>query len=483
MLASPAVPRVLLLTSCLAALLASLVLGSGKAAAAEPACPAIVPDGTVNAPDGVRAGPAQPLPSLWANGPAGLPGHVYLRGSTATFNRLYEFVTAGGDIYARRRDTDEAWRSVPLPACLDGKVSEIAADDDEMIVLDGGRHIYTMDNALKDPLLWNFSARWGAPVWTGPGFAIPTGTSAWTWSVISPAEDEHWTDPAGNRTDVGTFKVSHIWGLRAGGRRMTFWDPWLPRDQSYEMCGPKRGRFRAVNISGSGSHLFVIGRHGDMFTRLYDFDVSGLDPIFFDYTYEDQRGKGDGSPIQLPAEPWKRQPKIPGQITSAISISKLGIDAIHGTLRVEGVRRGKTGYWQRDLAAPFKRPWSFRPTGEPLSAKRLDNPRRDTSGVGLAPSEDRRYVMRSGGMRAEIDDFNTYCSPGHIRITQGGKTQTVLFHHVDGLRQTERARGLDAEPRQQYGALRWPSGRIEEVPVEATLDKLVVGAWTFAAGG
>ena len=85
--------------------------------------------------------------------------------------------------------------------------------------------------------------------------------------------------PGGQPDAVGAGKVSHIWGLRPGGRRMTFWDPWLPLDESYEMCGPHRGRFRAVNLSASGSYVFVIGRRGDMFTRLYDFDISGHDGL------------------------------------------------------------------------------------------------------------------------------------------------------------------------------------------------------------
>ena len=97
--------------------------------------------------------------------------------------------------------------------------------------------------------------------------------------MISPVEDHNWTDPAGNRTAIGAGKVSHIWGLRRGGRRLTFWDPWLPLDESYEMCGPHRGRFRAVNLSASGSWVFVIGRRGDMFTRPYDFDLSGHDDV------------------------------------------------------------------------------------------------------------------------------------------------------------------------------------------------------------
>ena len=198
-----------------------------------------------------------------------------------------------------------------------------------------------MDNALKDASLFNWTARWGTPFWTGPGYALPGGVRAWSWSVVSPLEDVTWPDPAGNRTAIGAGKVSHIRGHSRGGQRLTFWDPWLPLNEKlYEMCGPHRGRFRALNLSASGSFVAVIGPRGDLFTRLYDFDISGHDPVFFKYSYEDQRGKGDGAPIQLPAERWVEQPKIRGKITSAISIHKVGAGSIHRVLRVEGVRQG-----------------------------------------------------------------------------------------------------------------------------------------------
>jgi hypothetical protein len=464
--------------------LLALLAAAPSALAAPPTsrCAELLPGGTVNTPDPLRAGPAAPLPASWPAGPRGLPRQVHLRDTTTTYNRLSEFTLSDGDVFARRRGSDERWRRLPLPACLEGQLRGISADDDEMVGLDRQRNVYTMDNALKNPALWNWSKRWGPPLWSGDGFALPANTKTWTWSVISPAEDGTWTDPAGNRYPVGEYKVSHIWGLRGGGRRLTFWDPWLPRDNSYEACGPRDGRFRSVNLSASGSHLFVIGRRGDMFTRLYDFDISGHDPVFFPYSYEDQRGKGDGSPIQLPAEPWKRQPKIAGTITSAISIHKRGRDAVHGTLRVEGRHHGRTGYWQRDLAAPRERGWSFHRSGGALEGEPLRNPRGNTSGRGLAPSEDMKFVMRDGATRAVIDDFNTYCTPAHIEIHEDERVRRVTFHHADGLRQVERARGLDDEPRLQFGALEWPSGRIEQdLQVFATRDAIEIPAlgWTF----
>lgn len=422
------------------------------------------------------------FPPTWTEAPAGLlPAHVYLRTATETFNRLYEFATRGGQIYGRPRSSADPWRELPLPLCFAGHVASISLDDDEMIALDDARRIYTMDNALKDPSTFNWTNRWGTPFWAGPGYALPGGIVAWSWSVISPLEDKRWTDPAGNHQSIGSGKVSHIWSLRSGGRRITFNDPWLPLDESYEMCGPVRGRFRAVNLSASGSEIFVIGPHGDLFTRIYDFDLSGHDGFFFQYSYDDQRGKGDTAPIQLPAAPWVQQPKIPGKITSAISVEKTGVDAVHRILRVEGEQNGKTGYWERDIAQPASAAWSFHDTGAPLIGKVLDNPPADTSQRDLGKAEDFAYRMTSGDTTADLLDFNPYCSPARLRIRQNGTTKNLLLHTVDALRQQVRARGLDDSPRDYYAALEGPPGHFETVSVKATTSEVVIPErnWTF----
>ena len=133
----------------LTAIGATFAIGAPAAFAGEPAssrCSELLPGGTANTPDPVRAGPAPPLPASWAKGSAGLPKHVFVRSSTATYNRLYEFALADGDLFARRRGGEERWRAVPLPECLEGQLTGISADDDEMIGLDDDRNVYTMDN-------------------------------------------------------------------------------------------------------------------------------------------------------------------------------------------------------------------------------------------------------------------------------------------------------------------------------------------------
>ena len=70
-----------------------------------------------------------------------------------------------------------------------------------------------------------------------------------------------------------------------------------------------------------------------------------------------------------------------------------------------------------------------------------------------------------------------YCSPARIR--REGKT--LLLHHVDGLRQQARGRGLDDVPRTQYGAVE-ENGKFTDVTVQATRDEVTIEelGWTFS---
>jgi hypothetical protein len=463
---------------------AAAVAGPVDEGVREQSCKALAAS-TVGAPDQASEEPGAGLPPAWTVAPAGLlPARVYLRTATETFNRRYSFATREGQVYARA--SSGPWRRMPLPPCIDGRIRSISLDDDEMIALDGSRRIFVMDNALKDASTFNWSSRWGTPFWGGPGYQLPGGIAAWSWSVVSPIEDGRWTDPAGNHTAIGSGKVSHIWALRSGGRRIGFWDPWLPLDESYGMCGPLRGGFRAVNLSASGSTIFAIGPRGDMFTRIYDFDLSGHDDFFFSYSYNDQRGKGDGAPIQLPAARWVHHPKVPGPITSAISIHKVGRDVVHRVMRVGGVG----GYWEKDITQLTPGSWRFHAAELPHPGRRLPNPQRDTSRRGLRRPRTFRYAMG----RLQVRRFSVHCSPARLRV--GGRHPfSLLLHNVDGLRQQPRSAGLDDVPREYYANIEVPKRflgrpfvksrlggrRHTGVTLEVTSGELRIPAlgWTF----
>jgi len=390
--------------------------------------------------------------------PRSLPRQVRLRGTHASFNRRFQFAVARGMIWYRSNTAvtgiKEPWAALPVPDCFDGSVVGLAVDDDELVAIDAERWIYTMDGALGAPALFSWTKRWGPPVWTGPGRQLPARALDWDWSVVSIREDGSYVDTAGNEQEIGFGKVSHVWVLSDGGRRMTYLDPWLPDDESYEMCAPHRGRFRAVDLSASGSLVAVLGRHGDVFTRFYDFDIAGNNGVFYRYSYDDQHGLADPA-RQLPSPAWVEQPKVPGTITDRISVHKVGPGLVHRVLRVEGRRTGRSGYWHKDLADAR---WRFTATDQPLAGRVLDNPASDTSGRGLAPSEDRRYSGTANGATAVVPDFNTYCSPSHVRFRLAtGERFTLRLLTVDRIRQARRARGLDDEPRRVTGVLAVPS--------------------------
>ena len=390
-------------------------------------------------------------------GPASLPDQVLFRSTHESYNRRYQFALRHGDVFYKSNTAGtgihEPWARLALPSCLVGRVAGLSVDDDELVVVDADRWIFTMDGATLDPTAFNWSMRWGRPFWTGAGRTLPHHVRDWEWSVLSQVEDGTWQDTAGNRHQVGDGKVSHIWMLRGDGHRLTFIDPWLPPDQSYEMCGPHRGRFRSAALSVSGSTVFVIGHHGDLYTRLYDFDIAGDDPVFFDYSYADQRHRSNPV-IQLPSPQWVRQPKIPGTVTDRISIEKHGRGAVHRTLRVEGRHHGRTGYWHKDITAAR---WSFTPTGDRLVGRVLDNPARDTSALGLAPSSDRRYSGRAWSAQLTVPDFNVYCTPAPVRVRlDTGEAFSLVLHTTDNIRQRTRARGLDRNPRMLNGTLEVP---------------------------
>ncbi|MEO6471284.1 MAG: hypothetical protein ABIR57_05380, partial [Aeromicrobium sp.] len=350
---------------------------------------------------------------------------------------------------------------------------------DEMIAIDNDRWIYTMDDALSAPGTFNWTMRWGPPVWTGSGFTLPTGIRSWAWSVVSKLEDGTLPDSAGYDHPVGDGKVSHIWTLSTDGQVLTFLDPWLPRDQSYQMCGPQRGRFRSVAMSASGSTIFIMGKYGDMYTRLFDFDISGDDPIFYDYTYEDQHGVANPK-VQLPAESWRHQPKIPGVITDDISIEKVGPKGLHRELRVAGKdRTGRIGFWSKDILA---RTWSFQRALTPLG-QAVANPAGDNSALNLGKSGNRTYEGHSSGATLSIPNFNIYCSPATVNVTlPEGAHFSMLLHTTDSIRQGKRAAGLDSEPRWVPGEFQVPASvrNSKNAEIRKFLASLGSGEWIKA---
>ncbi|MFZ2510564.1 MAG: hypothetical protein WAW85_05670, partial [Gordonia sp. (in: high G+C Gram-positive bacteria)] len=448
------------------------------------------------------------------------PARVDLRTERTQFNRYWEFtLLPGGTLLTRPRHT-KVWRVVPLPSCLKGQLTAISLDDDELVGIDLNRWIYTMDPVNQSPLLWNWTSGWGAMLWMGSGQTLPADTvrpNGWALSVTSPWDNREYLDIAGRVHPSGNAKMTMIPALTGDGSRIYYADPWLPNDRSYEVGSPLGGRFQSVALSASASTMFVTNRYGDMFTRTFDFDSSGSDSVFFRYSWDSQDGKPSAgslaqemadrstAAVQLPAPDWKQQPKIPGEITSVLTVVSPGPGAENRELRVEGRRNGKTGYWHKKLHA---QQWQFTATGTALQGELLENSAADRSAETLAapapwnlsaplPSRDAlvdgqllvdiglpysvvdpRMLDQVGltagpsGYRLSVQGFDPAVTTREATVTTpSGATIPVLLHTADGMRMAPSAAGLTATPRHLIGAVELP----DEVWAKRKSDPAVKG--------
>lgn len=432
---------------------------------------------------------------------AALPATIAFRDNRATFNGEFRFALHGGRIYAQPQTGAGVWRTVGLPACLDGNVGGISADGDTLLAIDRDRWIYTVSLGAMSPQGTGWTRRWGPFFWTDLGMQIPADVTEWAASDISAGQDGTYTDRAGNEQEP--FGALTVYLLRGDGQRITYLDPWLPSDESREVCAPDRGTIQIAGLSASGSTVAMVSTAGQVFSRLYDFDISGANTVFYDYAWEDQRGVA--APLdQLPAPDWVEQPRVPGRVTDRVSLEKIFTMPTGRLIRVEGLDAdGHTGHWEKDVRADA---WSFVRTDAPLRGTLL--PR-----LGSPPSEpeDLLYEGVVGDLRypAEIADFNPYCSPATLRVYAfGGETFDLIVHSVDGLRQERRARGLDDLARGYRSAIEVPlalwerremlrpdlrdfferwfgASRFLDGPLTATESTIVIGVpcWTFHRPG
>ncbi|MDL9935735.1 hypothetical protein QSJ18_03155 [Gordonia sp. ABSL1-1] len=492
-------PRVLAAAVAILTSAAVLIgLPPGDADAGPAGC---VPFGTAQLPPGAPStGDRTGLNDFTPYRGALAPARVDLRTERTQFNRYWEFALADGHLLTRPRQAASGWRIVRLPSCLDGRLTAISLDDDELVGIDRAGWIYTMDNVTHAPRLWNWTSAWGAMLWMAPGRKLPDRrTGGWALSVTSPTANRVYADIAGRLHPSGQAKMTMIPALTGDGSRITYADPWLPNDNSYEIGSPLGGRFRSVSLSAAASTTFVMNRYGDMFTRTFDFDSSGSDSVFFRYSWEPQTGKPSATDlneetwdrskaaVQLPAPDWTRQPKIPGEITSAITVISAGPGAENRELRVEGRDGGRTGFWRKHIRDSA---WTFVPTGSPLQGRLLPNSTSDRSADTLAPPKpwhlsgplpsrtaaiDGRTLIDIGlpysvvdprlldlvglhaapsGYRLVVNHFDpAVTTRTAVVVAPTGERIPVLLHTADGMRMTPGHVGLTATPRHLVGAI------------------------------
>jgi len=480
-------PRARLRATALAVLSAVAVLASTPALAAPPADPTclslvggstgiLVAGGSVPTGDTITGRPGGFGPVATGAVVKTLPDRIVFRTTTETFSNEYAFALRDGVLYVRPAAVGvgvaaEPWRRLETPDCLTGRVTEISADHRVLIALGADRQVYAHDMPGGDlsPERWTW--RWGPYFWTGVGVRMFDDVQHWAASEFTSAET--FRDSSGR--EQHPIGVGTVYLLRKGGRRITYLDPWLPADESREVCGPRRGTVPLASLSASGSTVFTASRRSELFTRIYDFDVSGANTVFGTYTWQQDRPASD-TRWQLPGPQWVRQPLPPRRllVTDRLTIAKTGTKPGDRVLRIEGrTRRGRVGYFEKPIDERRASAWRFVHTGGRLIGTPLTRTRPSGSATPSSP-DDRRYAGTIDGVAAEVMDLHPECSPATLRVRLApGLDLDLLLHTSDGLRQETRARGLDDTPREYNGAI--------EVP-RATFSSLErrdprVGAW------
>ena len=242
------------------------------------------------------------------------------------------------------------------------------------------------------------------------------------------------------------------------------------------MCGPHRGRFRAVNLSASGSFVFVVGRRGDLFTRLLRLrhlrPRPGLLQVLLRGPARQGRRRADPAPRRAAGSSSRRSRAA---ITSAISIHKVG--------RRRGPPRSSAS-----RASAAARPATGSATSPPRAARAGRSTRPASRSTGeRAPQPAPRHLARGPraergtaayGDAGELLDFNVYCSPA--AHPQGRE---------DALRAAPRRRpapaGARPRPRRRaaHAVRRDRGGRqVHDVTVQATRDEVAIEelGWTFS---
>lgn len=424
-----------------------------------------------------------------AEHPETLPKRVDFRDNTGSFTRYLEACLRDGIIYIRHRDSGEEWRECPMPADLKGKVVAISMDADELVALDKDNWIYLLSKLFKDSSEWKWSTAWGEVFGFGRGYQLPqSGNGKWALSNIDAGTDKTYLDGDGRSQPVGITGCTQIFYVDPyDDANILYADPWLPGDLSRAMGSPNHSRFRIRSLSSSASVTFVINQYGDMYTRCFDYDIGGSDPMFFHYTWEkvpDEAVSADvwlkhffdrsTADIRLPAPYWQHQPAIPGEITDRISIETTDAGMQNRRLKVEGTSEGKTGYWTKLLTEPS---WSFVETGEPLQGKLLNY----TGAEDLKPPTGIHYAGTLGDYSVEVRDFAYNDSRQTVVLTDknGNKTEATLCYEYGNkgsvLNQTitHREYGLNDVPRYYVAAL-YVGDKVYTYGMEATQSQIVL---------
>ncbi len=223
--------------------------------------------------------------------------------------------------------------------------------------------------------------------------------------------------------------VTTLYLLGKNGHTIYYADPWLPPKFSHIIDTPEKGSFIASNMAISGSTIFLINEAGEMYTRLYDYDTSGQNPVLaYSYKRENRMKSSRRMVRSLPNEDWKKQPEITGFITNSITIFQTGQGNSSFELRVEGKdSEGNSGFYAKPIYGPY---WNFVKTGRPTLGKEIvtNCPK---SMLYCSPKV-KSYIgnIQRGKLRieAKLLQFWPFSPPAEIRFRIGKRAFKANLH-------------------------------------------------------
>ncbi len=372
-----------------------------------------------------------------------LPDAVALRSSQQSFNQDWQAALLEGLIWVKPADGSEDWALLGGSGLPDGSrldnwgppdaIAEISVDGVHLQALSSDGRYYRgsdMTTDIRGHVEWTDG--WGGLTADGDGLSQEFSTvCGWDVADSHPFGVDHYEDANGSEHSVGAG-VAHNYRLSADGRDIHFNDWFLPNDWSRQICGPERGTFRALDISASASTMVVIGAGGELYTRLYDFDTGGENPL---YTYSYIVGADGSTTRRLPDEGWRRHADIgDGRVLPWVSVHQDGQGNSARVLRVAGERDGLGGYFEKRIDGDS---WSFVETGEPVEGPFLDESATVEAGEPEAWPMGGTLSYESHSVQLELIDLHMVCSPAQARLLVEGELVTVdgeplllAFHHV-----------------------------------------------------
>ena len=385
-----------------------------------------------------------------------LPDTVYIKTATQTFIKDYQFCLVDGKIFYKGRTPAKGpaeWETLEtgLPYSKISKfhtpkrIIAMAGDVESLLAMDEDGKLYEYyfeRTTVRRQVTWYHEM--GFPTKGQLALNRTTGNTR-AWTVGTRRSEILWyEDIFGNQHHYGSMGIETFYILNDAGDTIRFSDSGLPADLSRSMLLPERGAFITRNISASGSTLFVINDAGEMYTRLIDFDTMGGDPMFFLYTYKNEKQPYNGTQYitnftewGLPNEDWAKQPEISlsgqARITRHITIFQTGQGNDARELRVGGLSPdGKTGFYFKNLKDAE---WQFKETPMKFTEESFLDTTKDRTSL-RRPKQEIAYngnTTLSDGteLALSIPDFVMSEGECTLQFTMGNETASVIMHPVE----------------------------------------------------